>query len=321
MLSSNSNEANYQYRTRVMKDKKIDVSIIIVNYNLTESIRKLLLSIKNHVTGIKYEVIVVDNNSPDRSIENLKEEFPEFSFEFLSTNYGFGQGNNTGVKLSTGKYILLLNPDTYLIENLPLKLYQVAEDNPEFGVIGPQLIFPDGKYQVSYARFPNIKQELLVAVGLIGPALTLVYKMKDFFFRNIKSYSVDFVFGSCMFIARDLYEKVNGFDEEYFLISEETDLCFKIKSNLGKKIIYWKGTKLVHEKSLATGKNIPERMKQAYKSKLIFFNKHYSRFYVYALKFVIILSFLFKQLFVFRKGANKRLYREAYREIIRHYSS
>jgi len=300
-------------------NNKIDVSIIIVNYDLTESIRKLLLSIKEYVTNVKYEVIVVDNNSPDRAIEVLKKEFPEFSFELLDTNYGFGHGNNVGAKLSTGKYILLLNPDTYLIENLPLKLFNLAEDNPEFGVIGPQLIFPDGKYQVSYAKFPNIKQELLIAIGLIGQALTLIYKLKDLFSRNKKYYSVDFVFGSCMFIKRDVFERVKGFDEEYFLISEETDLCYKIKKYYGKKIIYWKGARLVHEKSLATGRNIPLRMKQAYKSKLIFFKKHYSKYYFTFLKYSIIIAFLFKQVFLFRKRENKKKYKETYQEIIRLY--
>jgi len=297
----------------------IDVSIIIVNYNLTESIRKLLLSIKEYAKNIKYEVIIVDNNSPDRSIENLGAEFPEFRFEFLNTNYGFGHGNNIGVRLSNGKYVLLLNPDTYLIENLLLRLFNFAEKNPEFGVIGPQLVFPDGKYQVSYAKYPNIKQELLIAVGLIGPALTLLYTLKDFFPMKHKLYNVNFVFGSCMFIRKDSFEKVDGFDEEYFLFSEEADLCYKIKKISEEKIIHWTGTKLVHEKSLITGKNIPLRMKQAYASKLIFFKKHYPKYYVFLLRYVIILSFLFKRMTLFRKKTDKQNFKEAYEEIIKMY--
>ncbi len=88
--------------------KDIDISIIIVNYNLTESVRELLNSIKKYVNSINYEVIVVDNNSPDRSVENLKLEFPDFQFIYLNTNFGFGHGNNVGFSISRGEYLLLL---------------------------------------------------------------------------------------------------------------------------------------------------------------------------------------------------------------------
>ena len=196
---------------------KINVSIIIVNYNLTESIRKLLKSIKEFVNNILFEVIIIDNNSPDRSIEKLNDEFPEYKFQFLDTNLGFGHGNNSGVKISRGKYLLLLNPDTYLINNLPLELFHFLENHSEVGTIGPKLIFPDGKYQISYARFPNIKQELLNTIGLIGITLSLLYKLKDLIYRKKEFYNVDFVFGSCMFIRKDVFCEVNGFDEDYFL--------------------------------------------------------------------------------------------------------
>lgn len=301
------------------ENKTVQISIIIVNYNLTESIRTLLNSIKKYVRGITFEVIVVDNNSPDRSIESIIEEFPEFRFELLNTNLGFGHGNNSGIKLSSGKYILLLNPDTYLIENLPLKLFNLAEKHEEYGVIGPRLIFPDGKFQVSYAKYPNVKQELLTGVGLIGVVLTIVYRLKDYFLRHRDFYEVDFVYGSCMFIRRNVFEKIQGFDEEYFLFSEEVDLCYKIKHTAGAKIIYWKGAKLVHEKSLVTGKNIPERMRLSYQSKLLFFKKHYSKIHLGILRLTIISAFILKSILVFRKTENKQGFKEAYRAIIKEY--
>jgi len=135
----------------------IEVSIIIVNYNLTNEVRKLLNSIKKYVRDINFEVIVIDNNSPERDIEGLVNEFPEYKFELLKTNYGFGHGNNVGVKKTTGKYLLLLNPDTFLINNLPSNLYNFAIKHPEFAVIGPLLIYEDGGLQTSYAKFPNLR--------------------------------------------------------------------------------------------------------------------------------------------------------------------
>jgi len=154
------------------------VSIIIVNYNLTENIRNLLTTIDQNVKDIDYEVIVVDNNSPDRSVEKLTSEFPQFRFEFLNTNYGFGHGNNVGASKTTGKYLLLLNPDTYLIENLPLRLFNFAETHPDFGVIGPQMNYPDGLFQISYAKFPNVKQEIAKGMRIIRPLLTILHKVK-----------------------------------------------------------------------------------------------------------------------------------------------
>jgi GT2 family glycosyltransferase len=297
----------------------ISVSIIIVNYNLTEEIRKLLFSIKNFIKSIDYEVIVVDNNSTDRSVENLSAEFPEFKFRLLSTNLGFGHANNVGAKIAIGKYLLLLNPDTYLLEDTPAKLFQFAENHPQFAVIGPRLIFPDRKFQVSYAKYPNIKQEIMYAVGLIGFSLTMMYKIKDFLCNGKQFYEVDFVFGSCMFIRKVVYELVKGFDETYFLFTEETDLCYRIKNYQGFRVIYWKGTGIIHSKSLVTGKNIPERIKLSYESKLIFFKKHYSALRLLLLRYTIVLVFLFKHLTLFRKGNAKQKYKKAYRSIIKLY--
>lgn len=294
------------------------VSIIIVNYNLTENIKNLLESIEEHVTDIDYEVIVVDNNSPDRSIESLVSEFPNYRFKLLKTNYGFGHGNNSGVAVSSGKYLLLLNPDTYLIDNLPLKLYHFAEKHPDYGIIGPSLYFPDGTIQISAAKFPNLKQEIAYTFGVLGLGLKMLYRLKEIFYRG-EYYDVDFVFGSCMFIRREIFEQVQGFDEQYFLFSEETDLCYTVKMMLKSKVIYWRGAKVFHLKSQITGKDILLRLKLAYESKLKFFRKHYSPFRVLVLRYYIISMFVFKHVILFRKKDQKPRYKAAYQHIINNY--
>ena len=294
------------------------ISIIIVNYNLTENVRNLLTTIDQYVKDIDYEVVVIDNNSPDRSIEILVTEFPQFRFEFLTTNYGFGHGNNVGASLSTGKYLLLLNPDTYLIDNLPLKLFSFAEKHPDFGVIGPQMNYPDGSFQISYARFPNVKQEIAKGMKIIRPLLTILHKIKctitkeDFF-------EVDFVFGSCMFIRREVFEEVNGFDEGYFLIVEETDLCYKIKKNKNFSIVYWKTPRIHHLKSQITGKDITARLRQEYISKLKFFLKHYSAFKIMILRATIVFIFTLKYIVHSAKKESKQEVKDVYRHIIRIY--
>jgi GT2 family glycosyltransferase len=295
-----------------------DVSIIIVNYNLTENIRNLLLSIEKNVTDVSYEVIIVDNNSPDRSIENLASDFPNFHFEFLSNNNGFGSGNNAGFKLAKGKYFLLLNPDTLLINNLPLALFNFTEKNERFGIIGPMLIYPDGNFQTSTAKFPNIKQEFVNAIGLLKYGVRLINWTKIKVFPK-EYFDVDFVFGSCMFIKRDIIDLIGGFDEDYFLFSEEADLCHRVRKSTEYKVVFWKGGKVVHLKSQATGKDELRRLRLNYESKYKFFIKHYSVLYTKTLCLLISTHYYFKYLItLIRRNSEKRTkYLETYLDIIK----
>ncbi len=294
------------------------VSLIIVNYNLTESIRKLLFSIDQFVTNIDFEVVVVDNNSPDRSIEKLAYDFPQFRFEFLNTNYGFGHGNNEGASLTTGKYLLLLNPDTYLVANLPLRLFNFAESHPEFGIIGPKMIFPDGRFQVSTAKFPSFKQEIGNLSGLSIPLLNIINFFK---FRVLRKayFDVDYIFGSCMMINSQLYKELNGFDEDYFLFAEEMDLCYRTWKNTRYKVVYYLNENIVHMKSLITGNNMPLRTKLGYESKLKFFKKHYPTPKMFIIKNIIVMMFILKYITLFRKKREKNEYKKAYRDIIKLY--
>ena len=296
----------------------IDISIIIVNYNLTESIRNLLQSIKKYTDAMSYEVIVVDNNSPDRSIEELKTEFPEFSFIFLNTNFGFGHGNNAGFAKSRGEYLLLLNPDTYLIDNMPMGLFRFAKQNPDFGIIGPKMIFPDGRFQVSSAKFPGILKEIGDLSGLSIRTTRLANFIK-FKMGKRKIFEVDYIFGSCMLIKADLYKELKGFDKDYFLFTEEVDLCYRTKKHTSYKVVYYLNEKIIHMKSLITGNDMPLRMKLGYESKFKFFKKHYSSVKFFILKNIIVFMFVLKHLTLYRQKEEKNNYKKAYHEIIAHY--
>ncbi len=301
-------------------ENKIDISIIIVNYNLTESIRNLLKSVEKYIDGIRYEVIVIDNNSPDRSIENLKSEFPDFKFLLLDTNFGFGHGNNSGFEQAKGEYILLLNPDTYLVDNMPLGLYRFAKEHPDFGIIGPKMIFPDGRFQVSTAKFPGLFKEIGDLSGF-SIRTTRLSNFINFKILKKKILEVDYVFGSCMLIKTDLYRKLKGFDEDYFLFTEEVDLCYRTKKYTGYKVIYYLNEKIVHMKSLVTGKDMPLRMKLGYESKFKFFRKHYSSFKFNMIKKTVVLMFVLKHLTLFRQKDEKNNFKAAYRNIINFYTN
>lgn len=248
----------------------------------------------------------------------MTSEFPQFRFEFLNTNYGFGHGNNVGASKTTGKYLLLLNPDTYLIENLPLRLFNFAETHPDFGVIGPQMNYPDGSFQISYAKFPNVKQEIAKGMRIIRPLLTILHKVKCIISKE-EFFKVDFIFGSCMFIRREVFEAVNGFDEEYFLIVEETDLCYKIKKNTKFSIVYWQTPRIYHLKSQITGKDIIARLRQEYISKLKFFLKHYSAFKILILRATIVFIFILKYIIHSTNKESKQKVMDVYKYIIKLY--
>lgn len=295
------------------------VSIIIVNYNLTEEVRNLLKSIEHNVEKIDYEVIIVDNNSPDRSIESLVKEFPGFRFELLNTNYGFGHGNNVGVKKTTGKYLLLLNPDTYFINNLPSNLYNFAIKHPELAVIGPLLIYEDGGLQISFGKFPNLRQEISLLFKPFNLISRLILKL--IMRRSDDYFDVDYIFGSCMFIRRDVFDSVNGFDEDYFLFTEETDLCYRLKKE-NHKICLYKKTELVHLKSKITGREPLKRFEQTYKSKLIFYKKHYGKIRFNLMKYGTVFLLLLRKWIdsTKRQTAESQQKRKVYSEVINLYS-
>ncbi len=299
-------------------NRDVLISVIIVNYNLTDSIRILLNSIKKYVTDIAYEVIVVDNNSADRSIELLEEEFREYKFIFLNTNYGFGHGNNAAFKYSSGEYLLFLNPDTYLINNLLLTMYKLAKMNPDFGIIGPRMIFPDGKFQISTANFPSWIQEIGNISRLSNPVLKIINLFRYKIFTK-KFYEVDYIFGSCMLINSKLYENLKGFDEGYFLFDEDADICYRTWNDTEYKVIYAFSEKIVHLKSQVTGKDMPRRLKLGYESRLKFIQKNYSFSKRTTLKASIICMFLLKYVYSFLRK-NKMLYfRHIYKSIIVEY--
>ena len=133
------------------------------------------------------------------------------------------------------------------------------------------------------------------------------------------NYEVDFVFGSCMFIKKEVFDQIGGFDENYFLFTEETDLCYRIKKETDYKIIYWNEVNVIHLKSQITGRDKIKRFRLSYESKLIFFNKSYSRIRVMILKYFIVLMFWIKRSVILGKNNNDQQLKDTYSYIINYY--
>lgn len=207
--------------------EKILVSIIIVNYNTKELTKNCISSVLRHLSSISIEIIVVDNGSNDSSVEFLKNLFPNIVIISNRNNLGFGHANNIGIENSSGKYILLLNPDTLLIKDIitPFIKFYNTHKHLKIGVLGSLLISKDSDILHSFGNFPfNLKLYFK----------NYISKREDFILNKIeKNYysEVDIVVGANMFMERTVFNKFQGFDTNIFLYEEELELQYRMKKS------------------------------------------------------------------------------------------
>lgn len=211
----------------------MDVSVIIVNYNTCELLDNCLEAIRNHTHDVEYEVIVVDNASTDKSRDMIYEKYPWVSFVESDKNLGFGQANNLGFKYSIGRNIFLLNSDTLLIENSIKILSDTLDNDKTIGAVGGILIGKDGQQVHSYGKFPTFW----------GKLLGKKFVITDVDFKE--NTKVDYITGADLMIPRSVWDKTGGFDPEFFLYYEETDLEKRIAS-LGYHRVLAPSTKIIH---------------------------------------------------------------------------
>ncbi|MBO0330932.1 glycosyltransferase family 2 protein [[Muricauda] lutisoli] len=238
-----------------------ELSIIIVNYNGAKYLQGCLDSVKNTCNGIDYEIIIVDNNSSDNSLDILKRKYAEEVCLIESKeNLGFAGGNNLGVSKSNGKYILLLNNDTILLDKLEPLIKLIGDD--EIGAIGIKMLGKQREYRKSVGRFPS-------AFNLIKLS-RLYYSSKSFKLGNFHkdSYTVDWIEGSFLLTRRQLWDKVGGLDDTFFMYGEDLDYCKKVSIQL-KKCIYYTKCSYIHFGGYNAG-----RQKLLKKGFVKYLNKH-----------------------------------------------
>ena len=264
----------------------MDVSIIIVNFNTRDVLKKCLLSIYKFTKGIKFEVIVVDNSSSDSSVEMLKKDFQKVRVIENKNNLGFGTGNNQGAKITVGRYLCFLNPDVVLTENSLEKLFKKLDKNPEDGVCGPKILNLKKVIQQSVGFFPNLPQVFWWMTFIddlpFGKFLKPYHVDHDSFYQ--KEQEVDWITGAAMVINKIIFNKVGGFDENIFLYGEEVELCYRIKK-AGFKVLYFPETKVIHIGQASTKGNIAA-ITGEYKAISYFYRKYkniYARLFAYLL--------------------------------------
>lgn len=274
----------------------IDLSIIIVGLNIKEYLLSCVKSIFSNPPSFSYEIIYVDNGSTDGSVKMIKKfselisskekelqpvalihERSAIKFILNKKNLGFTKANNQGTRIARGKYLLFLNSDTEVVNGALGKMVRFLEEHPETGVVGPKL-FNSKKMDLQVTSTGALSPlTAIFALSFINKYFPNNYFSRKYFFsgwdrNSIKE--VDAVSGAALMIRTDLFKKIGGFDERYFIYFEETDLCLAVKKE-GKRVIYLPQAGIIHYGGKTT-KKISSEMKRMFKqSRYRFIKKHY----------------------------------------------
>ena len=257
------------------------ISVIIVSYNVKEFLQQSILSLKNSLNGLDHEIIVVDNNSVDGSSEIVKYKFPEIILIENEDNRGFAAACNQGLKVSSGEYLLLLNPDTMIQEDTISTMINFFEEVPNAGAAGCKILNADGSLQLACRRsFPSPRVALPKLLGLskLFPKIKLFGKYNLTYEDPDNLIEVDAVSGSFLMFSREVYEKIKGLDETFFMYGEDLDYCYRIKE-AGWKIYYVPDTKIIHYKGESAKLASFDNFITFYKAMDVFVKKHFSKSY------------------------------------------
>jgi GT2 family glycosyltransferase len=242
----------------------LDVSVIIVNWNTAGLLLQCLDSIYKTKPLHSFEVIVVDNASQDESVSLVSQRFPDVTLVVNHENQGFARANNKGMSLGRGRYLMLLNSDTIVLPGALDRLIQVADSNPQLGVLGPKLLNLDGTVQNSWASFPSILSELT------GRNFRIRTPVPD----TPNAYEVDWIGGACMLVRYQTVEEVGKLDDSFFFYSEELDWCYRIKQR-NWKIWYVADAEIYHLGGGSANRGSFLQLLRLYQSKLKYFGKHH----------------------------------------------
>ena len=248
----------------------VDISIVMVNWNTKHLLLQSLGSIYQTSKKMKIEVWVVDNGSSDGSVTAVREKFPVVLLIENENNLGFAKAVNQGLRKASGRYVLLLNPDTQVKHGAIERLVSFMNAHPDVGIAGAQLFNADGSKQNSIANFPSLATELLNKNFLrwLFPG-TFPGKERDY----PEPIEVDSVIGACMMVRREASDQVGLLDEDYFLFLEETDWCYRMKK-AGWKVYHVPQAEVYHFQGKSAEKDKKRAKVEYYRSRYQFFKKN-----------------------------------------------
>jgi len=252
-----------------------DLSIIIVNWNTKEFLLSCVRSVFENEQRTGWEVIVVDNGSQDGSGSEVKKAFPLVHLIQNEKNMGFAKAVNQGLQRASGRYILLLNPDTEVKPETMERLVSFMNAHSDVGIAGAQLLNSDGSKQNSIANFPSLATELLNK-NLLRWLSPERFPGKERIYSE--PMNVDSVIGACMMVRREAMEQVGLLDEDYFLFLEETDWCYRMK-RAGWKIYHVPQVEVYHFQGKSAEKEKKRARVKYFRSRYHFFKKNRGHFH------------------------------------------
>jgi len=271
-----------------------DLSVIIVNWNVRDLLRRCLHSILANLPACQLEIIVVDNGSTDGSPEMVRTEFPQVHLMANPDNRGFTAANNQGLAVARGRYVLLLNPDTEVVGDALETLVAFADAHPDVGVVGPQLLNPDGTVQSSRRRFPTLATALLESTWLqpYAPRRLLArYYVLDRPDDEVQD--VDWVTGAALMARREAVEQVGPLDEGFFMYSEELDWCRRFRA-AGWRVVYLPTARVIHHEGKSSEQVLPARHIHFQTSKIRYFRKYHGPAAAEALRWFLLGNYLWQ---------------------------
>jgi GT2 family glycosyltransferase len=257
----------------------MDLSIIIVNYNVRQFLENALTSLLRALEGMRGEIIVVDNASDDGSVEMVREKFPGVRLIVNTTNVGFARANNAALRDATGTCLLLINPDTIVQEDTLQVMTGFLGRNPDVGLAGCTILNPDGTLQLACRRsFPTPWVAFTKIMGLssLFPRSRWFGRYNLTYLPPEETYEVEAISGSFMMMTRAAYEKVGGLDEMFFMYGEDLDWCYRVRQ-AGFKVFYVHRTKIIHYKGESTRRSDIDEIRVFYHAMQQFVEKHFSR--------------------------------------------
>ncbi len=255
------------------------VSVLIVSYNVKQYIIHCIDSIKKSDYTGQIEIIVVDNNSFDGSLDAIKSKLKDIICIQNNVNIGFGKAVNQVAKVANGEYFLILNPDTIIEETTISTFVNYLSENSAIGMVGPKIVNSDGSLQKGSKRsFPTIGVALPKLLGLdkLFPNSKWAGRYNLNYLNPDKTHKVEAISGSCMFIRSELFNKIGGFDERFFMFGEDLDLCYQVYQQ-EFEVHYLPTTHIMHYQGESVKSAPYDSLNAFYQAMILFSNKHFSK--------------------------------------------
>ena len=272
------------------------LSVAIVSYNAREELASCLTALYAYTSRHTLEIIVADNASTDGSLDMIEERFPEVVTIRCEDNLGFAKASNRCWRIATESLVLFLNSDTVVSEGALDRMADFMNERTQVGALGPLLLNEDGSVQMSFGRMHGLVSEFIqkclnrgYANGT-GPLRGYVTR------QHSRERNPDWISGACLMTRRELLEHVGGFDEKFFLYSEDVDLCARLRAT-GKTVLFTPEVKVKHLKGRSTSKTVERTLLESHRSRLYFYSKHYGRWRLLLLKSYLTVKLKLASLF------------------------